>query len=146
MTELHEQQYLRAKDIAKQYKLGVSTVWRYAKKGIIPKPYGKLSPKVTVWKADEVHTAMNDILTNQKVQIPLHDEFYDGQIHGYKLVIKKINDMKNFYEIKGYGTETLMTIKEYCSKSITIVDSLIGEQYKKAYNKIKNKGETNGNN
>tara|TARA_R110002012_G_C11661691_1_gene612259 strand:+ start:2830 stop:3084 length:255 start_codon:yes stop_codon:yes gene_type:complete len=70
MNSVQEQQYLRASDIAKQYKLGVSTVWRYAQNGTIPKPYGKLSPKVTVWRADEVHSAMNDILTNQQERFP----------------------------------------------------------------------------
>jgi len=76
----------------------------------------------------------------------MNNEFYDGQKHGYNNVIKKIDDIKSFYELKGYGTDTLLTIREYCRNSITIVDALIGRQYKEEYNKLKNKGETNGNN
>ena len=75
----------------------------------------------------------------------MDNEYYDGQKHGYKNVIKKIDDIKSFYELKGYGTDTLLTIREYCTNSITMVDALIGKQYKEEYNKLKEKGETNGN-
>lgn len=76
----------------------------------------------------------------------MHNEFYDGQKQGYENVIGKIDEMIRFYELKGYGTDTLVTIREYCKNSINIVDALIGKEYKEEYNKIKNKGETNGNN
>lgn len=75
----------------------------------------------------------------------MDSQFYDGQKRGYELVIKKVDELKEFYKLKGYGIETLMTIRDFCENSIIVVDGHIGKEYRKAYNELKEKGETNGN-
>jgi prophage regulatory protein len=45
--------YIRAKDLANKLGIGLSTVWLYNKKGILPKSI-KLSEKVTVWDEEEI--------------------------------------------------------------------------------------------
>ena len=47
-----ERYYMRAKEIAKYYGVGLSTVWLYAKQGkLTPK---RVSPRVTVFDVAEV--------------------------------------------------------------------------------------------
>lgn len=54
------EQYLRAKDLAKYLKIGLSTVWLYKKQGKI-KSF-KLSKKVTLFNIKEVE---KDLLKNK---------------------------------------------------------------------------------
>ena len=51
-------QFYRAKEIVELYGIGLSTVYHYCKIGKLhPK---KLSPKVTVYSAEDVHNLIND--------------------------------------------------------------------------------------
>ena len=50
-------QYKRARQIASRLDISVSTVWRWAKAGKLPKPI-KLSNRVTVFDSDEVDAAV----------------------------------------------------------------------------------------
>jgi len=44
--------YIRAKEVAKVYGIGLSTVWFYAKRGLLhPK---KITPRVTVFSVEEL--------------------------------------------------------------------------------------------
>ena len=60
--------YLRAKDIATRYGIGESTVWKWVAENKIPKPYAKLSKKCTVWNAEEVDQAFEDMHSNPKAE------------------------------------------------------------------------------
>ena len=57
--------YVRARQIAKDTGVSVSTVWRWAQKGIIPKPL-KLTNRTTVWRAEEVEAAIEKLAAAQK--------------------------------------------------------------------------------
>ena len=61
MTEI---KYMRVKDIARQYGIGESTVWKWVSIGKLPKPYAKLSPKCTVWNQEEIDSAFKDMHDN----------------------------------------------------------------------------------
>ena len=61
MTQI---KYIRAKDIAHKYGIGLSTVWKWVSADRLPKPYAKLSPKCTVWNAEEVDKAFEDMHDN----------------------------------------------------------------------------------
>jgi len=51
------QKYLRAKEVAKIYHIGLSTVWKYAKDGKLhPK---RMSPRVTLFLVDDVELLLN---------------------------------------------------------------------------------------
>ncbi len=53
MREKLEKKNYRAKEAAKVFGVGLSTIWAYAKQGKLhPK---KISDKVTVFNADELH-------------------------------------------------------------------------------------------
>lgn len=54
---MNEEKYLRAKQIAKTYNIGLSTVWLYAKQGKIT-PL-KLSQGVTVFELQEVNNLLH---------------------------------------------------------------------------------------
>jgi predicted DNA-binding transcriptional regulator AlpA len=86
MDIVQEHKYIRASQIAKKYGIGLSTVWRYANTGKLPKPYGKLSPKVTVWRLDEVESVMNDILKGHE-QFPKIERIEKGGTVSYEKVI-----------------------------------------------------------
>jgi len=45
--------YLRPKDLANQLGISVSSLWRWARAGKIPKPV-KLSERVTAWSSKEI--------------------------------------------------------------------------------------------
>ncbi|WP_072034082.1 helix-turn-helix transcriptional regulator [Citrobacter braakii] len=45
--------YLRPKDLANQLGISVSSLWRWARAGKIPKPI-KLSERVTAWSSTEI--------------------------------------------------------------------------------------------
>ena len=53
-------EYVRAKQIAKDKSISVSTVWRWVQEGILPKPI-KLTSRTTVWRAVEVDAAIEKI-------------------------------------------------------------------------------------
>ena len=86
MDIVQEQKYVRARDIADMYGIAISTVWRYANKGKLPKPHGKLSPKVTVWRLDEVQSVMKDILEGNN-QFPKIEKIEKGGSVSYEKVI-----------------------------------------------------------
>ncbi|AZU69883.1 AlpA family phage regulatory protein [Escherichia coli] len=48
-------QYLRPKDLANQLGISVSSLWRWARTGKIPKPI-KLSERVTAWSSTEINS------------------------------------------------------------------------------------------
>ncbi|AYY06272.1 AlpA family phage regulatory protein [Enterobacter roggenkampii] len=48
-----ETRYLRPKDLANQLGISVSSLWRWARTGKIPKPI-KLSERVTAWSSTEI--------------------------------------------------------------------------------------------
>ena len=52
-------QYLRIQDVTHKTKLCKSHIWEQAKQGKFPKPIN-LSPRVTVWDADEVDAWMKE--------------------------------------------------------------------------------------
>lgn len=47
--------FFRAKEIAQLLSIGRSTWWLWVKTGKVPKGF-KLSPRVTVWKAEDIET------------------------------------------------------------------------------------------
>jgi prophage regulatory protein len=53
--------YLRAKSVAELLDMSESTVWRLVQQGILPKPI-KLTPRTTVWRVDEINTAIENIV------------------------------------------------------------------------------------
>jgi prophage regulatory protein len=53
--------YLRAKSVAQLLDMSESTVWRLVQQGILPKPI-KLTPRTTVWRVDEINTAIENIV------------------------------------------------------------------------------------
>lgn len=56
--------YIRPAGIVEKYGISNSTVWRWSAEGKLPKPIGKLSPKITVWDSAEVEIAMTKILSD----------------------------------------------------------------------------------
>jgi|DEB0MinimDraft_10_1074344.scaffolds.fasta_scaffold501524_1 predicted DNA-binding transcriptional regulator AlpA len=58
-------QYVRVKDIATRLGIADSTVYAWVASGKLPKAHAKLSPKCTVWRADEVNAAIELLMTNQ---------------------------------------------------------------------------------
>lgn len=86
MNVVQETKMIRARDIAEMYGIGLSTVWRYSKQGKLPKPYGKLSPKVTVWRLDEVETVMKDILEGNN-QFPKIQSIEKGGTVSYEKAV-----------------------------------------------------------
>ena len=52
-----ESMHVRAPVVAALYGCSVSTVWRMAKRGTIPRPY-KLSAKITGWNVGELRRAL----------------------------------------------------------------------------------------
>lgn len=56
--------YVRAKQIAKDKDISVSTVWRWVHAGILPQPI-KLTSRTTVWRADDVEAAIEKIAASQ---------------------------------------------------------------------------------
>ena len=52
--------YWRAEQIAEKLGISISTVWRWAAAGKLPKPK-RLSKRVTVFKADEVEAAIESL-------------------------------------------------------------------------------------
>tara|TARA_R110001599_G_C12164148_1_gene652552 strand:- start:819 stop:1061 length:243 start_codon:yes stop_codon:yes gene_type:complete len=61
MTEI---KYIRAKDIAHKYGIGLSTFWKWVSAKRLPQPYAKLSKKCTVWNAEEIDKAFEDMHNN----------------------------------------------------------------------------------
>lgn len=49
--------YIRAKQIAADKGISVSTVWRWVHTGMLPRPI-KLTSRTTVWRSDEVDAAI----------------------------------------------------------------------------------------
>jgi len=60
MEQNKTQTYIRAREIAFKYGMGLSTVWKWTANGILPKPQ-KLGKKMTVWKTDEVDSVMSEL-------------------------------------------------------------------------------------
>ena len=58
--EENRKTFIRAREIALKYGMGVSTVWKWTAIGHLPKPQ-KLGKKMTVWNADEVDSVMKEI-------------------------------------------------------------------------------------
>jgi prophage regulatory protein len=56
--------YVRAKQIAKDKGISVSTVWRWVQAGILPKPI-KLTNRTTVWRAEDVDAAIEKLASEQ---------------------------------------------------------------------------------
>lgn len=56
--------YVRAKQIAKDKGISVSTVWRWVQVGILPKPI-KLTNRTTVWRAEDVNAAIEKLASEQ---------------------------------------------------------------------------------
>lgn len=50
--------FVRLKDILKVFPVSKSTWWLGIKEGRYPKPV-KLSPKITAWKAEDIHQLIN---------------------------------------------------------------------------------------
>ena len=46
--------YLRDSDLAKRYGVHRSTVWRWVRKGLLPKPI-RLTPGCTRWNSAEIY-------------------------------------------------------------------------------------------
>ena len=65
-----EQVYLRCSEIAFKYGMGKSTVWKWTAQGKLPKPQ-KLATKMTVWRADEIESAMEEIMRNNSQVTPV---------------------------------------------------------------------------
>jgi predicted DNA-binding transcriptional regulator AlpA len=86
MNIVQETKLVRARDIAEMCGIGLSTVWRYARQGKLPKPHGKLSPKVTVWRLDEVQSVVNDIMNGNK-QFPKIQSIEKGGTVSYEKVV-----------------------------------------------------------
>tara|TARA_R100001443_G_scaffold108854_1_gene119792 strand:+ start:733 stop:993 length:261 start_codon:yes stop_codon:yes gene_type:complete len=61
MTEI---KYMRPKDVARKYAIGLSTFWKWVGNGKLPKHHAKLSKKCTVWNAEEIDKAFEDIHDN----------------------------------------------------------------------------------
>jgi len=55
--------YIRAKQIAEDKNISVSTVWRWVKQGVLPKPL-KLTRRTTVWRADDVDAAIEKMASS----------------------------------------------------------------------------------
>jgi len=55
--------YLRVKSVAKQLDVSEATVWRFVQQNILPKPI-KLSARTTVWRADDIDSAIESIASN----------------------------------------------------------------------------------
>ena len=56
--------YVRAKQIAKDKDISVSTVWRWVQAGLLPKPI-KLTNRTTVWRSEEVDAAIEKLAEKQ---------------------------------------------------------------------------------
>lgn len=67
--------FMRAKDIAKVLQVDVSTVWRWAKSGKLPRGT-RLTAKFTVWKESEVEEAINRLFAEgaQKPDEPAKEQ------------------------------------------------------------------------
>ena len=57
--------YVRVKQIANQLGIAESTVYAWVKSEKLPQPHAKLSPKCTVWKADEVNAAIELLMAKE---------------------------------------------------------------------------------
>jgi len=55
------EKYIRAKGVAERIGISVSTVWEYAKKGLLT-PI-KLSSRVTVFKIEEIDALLDSLTT-----------------------------------------------------------------------------------
>lgn len=60
--------YIRAKTIAEDKGVSVSTVWRWVQAGILPKPI-KLTNRTTVWRADDIDAAIEKIATHARGEL-----------------------------------------------------------------------------
>jgi prophage regulatory protein len=58
--------YVRAKQIATDKSISVSTVWRWVQTGILPKPI-KLTNRTTVWRAEDVDAAIEKLAGDQRM-------------------------------------------------------------------------------
>jgi prophage regulatory protein len=56
--------YVRAKQIAKDKSISISTVWRWVQVGILPKPI-KLTSRTTVWRAEDIDNAIDKLAAEQ---------------------------------------------------------------------------------
>jgi len=63
-----EIKYYRVKDIAKTYGIAESTVWKWVGEKKLPPHWSKLSSKCTVWNAEEVDKAFEDMHSNPNVE------------------------------------------------------------------------------
>lgn len=57
--------YVRAKQIADDKNISISTVWRWVQAGILPKPI-KLTNRMTVWRAEDIDAAIEKLAGEQK--------------------------------------------------------------------------------
>jgi len=58
------QKYVRVKHIANKIGIAESTVYAWVKSGKLPQSHAKLSPKCTVWLANEVDAAIDRMINN----------------------------------------------------------------------------------
>ncbi len=54
------EQYITASGIAKKCCVSRSTVWRWAKEGVLPSPF-KLSNRTTVWRASAIQATLDKL-------------------------------------------------------------------------------------
>ncbi len=52
-----QKKYMRPKEVAEYMRIGIATVWRYAKEGKLNAK--KLSPRVTVFNIDDIENLIN---------------------------------------------------------------------------------------
>lgn len=57
-TQQNHSPYLRAKDAASYLSIGVSTLWLWARKGIIPKPI-RLGNRCSVWAREDLEAFLS---------------------------------------------------------------------------------------
>lgn len=60
--------FLRVKDISEKYAVAESTIWKWVGEGKLPPHYAKLSRKCTVWNAEEIDKAFEDMHSNPKAE------------------------------------------------------------------------------
>lgn len=65
-SNLPAQGYLRLSQILKFIPVSRSTWWSWVKEGKAPAPH-KLGPKITAWKAEDIHLLMDNFSTPGKI-------------------------------------------------------------------------------
>ena len=121
--------YMRAKDIAHKYGIGLSTVWKWVSEGKLPQAYAKLSQKCTVWNAEEVEHAIQILhekpiaeynnLNFRDSLDKIHDSTERETQNNFKKIIKEIG--VGLYKPHGEWVG-LWEVRSKLSKIITEID------------------------